>query len=532
MGKKKGFHSSGKTKTAHQMSVNKGSMKIQKLPTRKIESIKGSAYIPSTTSVHLKREEDKTRKIFIVNTDIFLHDPCALANLKDNKIIIPLSVLDELGEFKKDKDELGANSRAVAKYLSEVPSDSFKNGAKLKSGGTLFIDTEEDVRSLAPLKHRKDTTENKLLAVALKQQQENKDTPVIIITNDINLRNKAKAYGIKAEEYKNDKVSVYNGFQEIEVNEKLFDNIRKNGRAICPIGSNIMPNEFVIIKNGRQETIETICKGDFLVHLPKLPSVFGITARNPEQRFALHLLLDPDITLVTIGGRAGSGKTLLVLAAAFKQLLDKTYRRISVARPIEPMGKDIGFLPGGVEEKMGPWVQPINDNMYVLFSNLKEQGSEKNTVLSAHEEETQQRKFRKEKKKDNKKTSAIMSQSSKGPENGRPKAPWQKYIDQGLLYIEPLTYLRGRTLPNQFIFIDEVQNLPGDIIKTIITRAGEGAKIVLTGDIDQIDSPYLNEFNNGLSVVAYNFKNIHLAGHITLTESVRSELAKIGSEIL
>lgn len=476
-------------------------------------------------------DKNDTKKIYIIDTNIFLHDPEVLLNLEDNYLVIPFTALDELDNFKKGLDELGANSRQVSRYLNKVRNGgNFKDGVKLESGGTLFIDTEDGIHSLSPLKNHSDKPDHHILAVALKwqQTQQNRDIPVILITNDINLLNKASAYGIKAEEYRNDKVGVYTGFQEIRDNG-IFNIAKRSGKAPIPEDLEIMPNEFVIIKNDKNERVETICESDVLVRLPinVVPSqtVFSIRPKNAEQRLALELLLDPNITLVTITGKAGTGKTLLALAAAFEQQQKKIYSRISVARPIKPLGEDIGFLPGDINEKLNPWMQPIFDNLDILFLGWKKICAEK-----PKEDAEPTRKERKQKRKASEGESTGRHKPTET--NSRPKPPWQKFIDDGLLYVEPLTYIRGRSLPRQFFIIDEAQNLTGHEIRTIITRAGEGTKIVLTGDINQIDSPYLNIHNNGLSIAIHRFKKYACSGHIMMMRSERSALAELAANIL
>lgn len=478
-------------------------------------------------------EKTGTKKIYIIDTNIFLHDPEVLLNLEDNYLIIPFTALDELDNFKKGLDELGANSRQVSRYLNKVRNGgNFRDGVKLESGGILFIDTEDGIHSLSPLKNHADKPDHHILAVALKwqQTQQNRDIPVILVTNDINLLNKASAYGIRAEEYRNDKVGVYAGFQEMRDKNGVFNVAKRSGKAPLPDDLEIMPNEFVIIKNDRNDRVETMCKDGILHRLPinVVPSqtVFGIKPKNAEQRLALELLLDPDITLVTLTGKAGTGKTLLALAAAFEQQQRKIYSRISVARPIKPMGEDIGFLPGDINEKLNPWMQPIFDNLDILFSGWKK-------ISAERPKEDISEPTRKEKKQKRKASEGDSTKKHKPTEtNGRPKPPWQKFIDDGLLYVEPLTYIRGRSLPHQFFIIDEAQNLTGHEIRTIITRAGEGTKIVLTGDINQIDSPYLNIHNNGLSIAIHRFKEYSCSGHIMMMRSERSALAELAANIL
>lgn len=469
-------------------------------------------------------------KIYILDSTVFLHDKNAIINLKDNHIHMPITVYDELDDFKKDMGELGTNSRYISNFLKEILGDGeFKNGIPLKTGGKLFIDTENDIRSFEPLKNHRDNASNRILAVALKKQKEFPNNPVIVISNNPSILIKASAYGIRAEEYKNDQVEIYEGFKEIKGDKGLIDVIKKNGRVSCPLDIKMVPNEFAIIKHG-PDTIETIHQGGSLVqlHRPQNNNVFGIMPKNPEQELALQLLLDPNIDIVTITGEAGTGKTLLALAAAFEQVRhSKIYSRIAVARPTIPMGRDIGFFPGTVEEKLRPWMQPIFDALDFIFRKNKAAEIIENTEIEIEIEKksSQKKKPRKEKARNTSQNNRVSDSAT--IRKHRPS--WQNFIDSGLLIVEPLCLMRGRTLPRQFLIIDEAQNLTGPELKMIITRAGYGTKIVLTGDIEQIDNIYLNRKNNGLSVTIHRLKESDVSGHISLKEVCRSRLAALGA---
>lgn len=499
---------------------------------------------PKIKGVAAMTEKNDTKKIYVIDTNIMLHEPKIFAALENNYIVIPFSALDELDSFKKRGDELGKNARHIARLIEKVRANgNCKEGFILETGGILFIDNEKNIRSLSLLKDHEDKPDHRIIAVALKWREAYKNIPVILLTNDINMIDKAAAFDVYAEEYWNDKVNVYAGFQEIEDDNGLMDIIRKSGKVSLPdyLRSEMMPNEFAIIKDNRGEELEAIRKKDLLVktNIESLEAIYGIKPRNKEQAFALKLLLDPTISLVTLVGKAGAGKTLLALAAAFSQF-GRRYKRISVARPIVPMGNDIGYLPGDIKEKLNPWMQPIFDNLDILFSaylktvkqqdNNKSESPNKLFPEDTKKEQTRKEKKRERKSKTNDKTTFQSSSLENG--NGIKKPPWQKFIDEGTLYIEPLVYIRGRSLPNQFLIIDEAQNLNLHEVKTIITRAGEGTKIVLTGDIEQIDCPYLDKHNNGLSIVIDRLKQFESTGHITLMASERSPLAELAANYL
>lgn len=474
------------------------------------------------------------RKIYILDTSVLLHDPRILDNLENNHIVIPISVLNKLEEFNKGMDELSTNSRQILKYLRDITRDNnIVAGIGLKNGGKLFINTEDDLRGFAPIKTHKDTLDTRILAVALKLQKDNPLSSVIVITNSPGLLNKAAAYGVKAEEYKSDQVGeIYTGVQEInDFTGALSDSIRKYGEAPRPATDiEMLPNEIVVIKNNKGSTIETINKNNRLIptRIKNDSTIFGIKPKNQEQRSALELLMDPDIALVTMVGPAGTGKTLLALAAALEQLKNKTYRRISVARPIIPMGEEMGFFPGTVQEKTRPWLMPIFDNLDFLFRDKMDSPVSINTPESKKwKNETARERNKKDKRKNK-----ISADQQGVRENKKVVSQWEKLVEAGCLDLVALPLLRGRTMPHQFIIIDEAQNITGLEIKTIITRAGVGTKIVLIGDIDQIDNRYLNKNNNGLSIAIHRCKNSDITGNIMLTSTVRSELAKLGATLL
>ncbi len=478
---------------------------------------------------------DGEEKIFVIDTNILIDDPNAIARLKDNIIVIPFSVLDELDGLKKRSDELGNNARRASRFINKMK----KNGKSLSegvaiydadgnpTGGTLYLDNEIGIKDLSPLQTHNDTPDHRIMSVALKWKNSTfleakklePDAPVILITNDINLRNKADSFGIIAEWRKTDKVSDYTGSREIS-DGKLYNLLEETGVAAnsdLNQENKYSPNECLLVRRG-ERFVPAIFREN-RVEAIKMPNdVYGVKPRNIEQQFALELLLDPKIRVVTINGKAGTGKTLLALAASLQQLHEDIYDRVAVARPIVVMGNDIGFLPGNIEEKLNPWMQPIYDNLDILFppDNYKNKHAQKT----------------KRKGKRKKICGVNWSESEHQLAEYQQVDTWQKLIEEKLLCVEPLAYMRGRSMPRQILIIDEAQNLNRHEVKTIITRIGEGSKIILTGDIEQIDNPYLNKNNNGLSIAREKLKNWYRAGHISLKKSERSEVAEYVSSIL
>lgn len=464
------------------------------------------------------------KKIFVIDTNVLVEDRKAILSLKNNYVIIPFSVISELDVIKKRRDELGANARYASRFINKAKKNghSFREGILLESAGMLFIDNEKGIRNSPILKDHDDTVDHRLIAVAMKWRKNNPHIPVTLLTNDINLRTKADSFGIAAEIYKTDRVNAnYLGFREIHDN-KVFETIKEKGfimGSALKLDNNsklipIMPNECFIIK-GKAHSLPAVFSNKKIERINIPESIYGINPRNPEQELVLGLLLNPKISIITINGKAGTGKTLLALAAALHQLNEEKYKRIAVGRPIVTMGNDIGFLPGDIEAKLNPWMQPIYDNLDILFSSdIKKQKKHSNEQSG------------------NKRKGKVFGVDLSQFQCQKPKETWQKLIDDGLLCIEPLSFIRGRSMPDQILIIDEAQNLNRHEVKTIITRIGENSKIILTGDTNQIDNPYLDQNNNGLAVVIDKFKNEECAGHITLVKSERSALAELAANIL
>lgn len=412
---------------------------------------------------------------------------------EENELVIPLVVIEELDTFKDSENEIGRNARQVARTLdSYMEFGSLNKGISLSNGGSLRV--ELNCMSNIPAHLDPHKADNRIIGVALGLAERYPDKQVILVSKDINMRIKCDSLGVESQDYHKDHLvdnadELYSGFTEITIQDEEIDAFHAGTSLLRPdmMSTSFYPNQFVLMKsiiNPKKSALARVID----LHSPfdrvlDHKDIWGIIPKNKEQTFALNLLMDPDVNLVSLIGLAGSGKTLLSIAAALQQTVEsKEYKRIIVSRPIQPMGKDLGFLPGALEEKMSPWIAPLNDNLEFLFDgNIK---------------------------------------------------TLEMFKESGIIQIEALTYIRGRSIPNSFIIIDEAQNLSVHELKTIITRAGEGSKIVLTGDIEQIDSPYLDAVSNGLSIAVEKFKEYDIAGHVTLRSGVRSGLATLAAKIL
>ncbi|MBN2340537.1 MAG: PhoH family protein [Deltaproteobacteria bacterium] len=441
------------------------------------------------------------KKTFILDTNVLLNDPNSLYTFEENDVIIPIYVLEEVDTFKKDMSELGKNARAISRILDGLRAHGrLVDGVSVNDeGGTLRVAfaTKELPKEFALLGN---TADSRILAVANQMQKESPDTPCIFVTKDINLRVRGAALGLQVMDYMADKVhmdDLYSGRFERTVDDELMQQLFANGEAQVPVESDqdekMPPNSFAVLHGatGGGSAIVRIQSDGTTARVLKGngPSVWGIRPRNKEQHFAFELLLDDNVRLVTLVGQAGTGKTLLALAAGLQKAAEEqVYQRLLVSRPVFPLGKDIGFLPGDVNEKLRPWMQPVHDNLELLLG------------ISSREKRT-----------------------------GRSS---DELFDMDMVHIEPLTYIRGRSIPSQFILVDEAQNLTPHEVKTIITRAGDDTKIVLTGDPYQIDNPYVDATNNGLVHVVKRFKGEAIAGHITLVKGERSDLAERAAELL
>lgn len=437
-------------------------------------------------------------KTFILDTNVLLLDPLAINKFgSGNKVFIPLTVIEELDRFKKDQNENGRNARYFSRLIDGFRSEgSLFNGVKLENGGTLQISVSKEYKGSAGSGLKLDLNDNIILssALTLKEAGEN----VTLITKDINLRIKSDAVNIHAEDYETTDVTVdelYSGQRQVLFPiEKIEEFEKERFLKIEPGDINsVYPNEYLILVDKNNPFKKALGrfhakKGGVVPLIKPKEGVWGIHPKNIEQQFAMDALLNNEINLVSLVGKAGTGKTLLAIAAGLECAITKqNYSRVLVSRPIVPMGRDLGFLPGDINEKLGPWMQPIFDNIDFLFGNQR-----------ARNEMT----------------------------------TWDELINQGLLHVEPLTYIRGRSLPQQFMIVDESQNLTPHEIKTIITRAGEGTKIVLTGDSEQIDNPYLDSLNNGLVYTIDKLKGEEIVAHVKLSVGERSPLSEIASKLL
>ncbi len=430
-----------------------------------------------------------SQKTFVIDTNVFIHRPDAILSFKNNEVVVPLWVLEELDKLKSGSDERGRNARHAIRFLDRISKHgNLSEGVKIGNGSIVRVALSHSQDIPADLEI--DKTDNKIILTALSLQKEGKR--VFFVSKDINARVKATALGIKAVDYEKQKVNIdelYSGNKEAVVSSDFIDQLKECRK----IGwkENLINNEFVLLINnaGDKKAIGKYRRktSDLKYLGVRTASVYGVKPLNDNQRMAFNLLLDDKLSLVTLVGKAGTGKTLLALAAGLKKVLgEKKYTRMLVSRPVIPMGKDIGYLPGAKSEKLAHWMKPVFDNLeYILRVSKKEK---------------------------------IKS------------VEW--IMDNNLLEIEALTYIRGRSLPNQLIIIDEAQNLSPHEIKTIVSRAGQGTKVVLTGDPYQIDNPYLDSGSNGLTYLVEAFKGQELFGHMTLEKSERSELAELAAEIL
>jgi PhoH-like ATPase len=440
-------------------------------------------------------------KIFVLDTNVLLHDPQAIFKFEENTVVIPIYVIEEVDQFKKELSERGRNARLIARTLDELREQnghSLQDGVDIAEGGRLVIATPADAELWRSRDNRQ--MDHAILGTALELRDAQPERKVIFVTMDSNLRIRADALGLIAENYEGGRLHVtelYTGIIRVQVPKEMVDVLGK--RDAVELGeltpkSDLYPNAGVVLESRDQARHTALGRWD-AVNQKVIPlrvsreGAWGIRPRNLEQTIALDLLLDPDIHLVTLVGKAGTGKTLLAVAAGLQHVLDDgAFARLVVSRPIFPLGRDVGYLPGTLEEKLNPWMQPIFDNLEYIFSANRRR-------MADHRD-------------------------------------YQELVASGQLQIEPLTYIRGRSLPNQFLIVDEAQNLTPHEVKTVITRAGTGTKIILTGDPDQIDNPYVDSQSNGLTMVAERFRGETISAHVTLTKGERSELAERATQLL
>ena len=432
------------------------------------------------------------RKTYILDTNVLLHDPESLFSFEDNAIVLPLSVIEELDRIKRRSDEVGRNAREVSRRLDELRMRGrLSEGVGLANGGSVRIEINGNQPDNQPYGIDLNTTDNRILALAYALMNHGQ-TPVILVTKDLNLRIKADVLGLAAEDFYSDKVDyhkLYSGVTELYLSVEEIDRFYREGYLDYQ-ASDLQPHQFCILR--LDESSSKSALGRYFQHrLHKLThdgkAVYGIKALNKEQKFALDLLLDETIQVVTLVGKAGTGKTIMALAAGLEKVLEGggRYNRILITRPIVPLGNDLGYLPGDKEDKIRPWMQPIYDNLEYLCN-----------------------------------------------EHIQPNGCIDYLIANGKIELEALTYIRGRSIPKQFIICDESQNLSPHVIKTILTRVGRGSKIIFTGDPEQIDHPYLDASSNGLSYLVEKIKAEEISGHITLIKGERSGIAELGARLL
>ena len=438
--------------------------------------------------------ESYSDKKIVIDTSVILYDALALQSFPKTDIHIPLCVIEEVDRFKRSLGENGRNARHFSRFMDTLRNrGSLTKGVPLETGAYVFVSMENIKKDLLPERgFSQDKTDHLILATALSLKQQFPKAAVELISKDINLRVKADVFGVKCRDYDPDRVAsveeIYTGIRSLSVSSDILTSFFQEG-SCQPLKTKLHANQYVILKEKDRTALGRYDrKQDRILSLiqPLTAPTWQVHPRNPEQSFAFDALLNDDIEFVSLAGKAGTGKTLLALAAGLHKTLDEgRYRRLLVSRPIFPMGRDIGYLPGDIDQKLNPWMQPIFDSLEFIMGSGK-----KNSRLI------------------------------------------QDLIDQGLLNIEPLTYIRGRSIPRQYLIVDEAQNLTPHEIKTIITRAGSGTKVIITGDCYQIDNPYVDAANSGLTYSIEKFKGEDIVAHVTLSKGERSKLAELAANLL
>lgn len=441
----------------------------------------------------------KLKKIFVLDTNVILHDFNSIYNFEENDVVIPITVLEELDKFKKGNDQINYHAREFNRELDRISGDLlFTKGVPLgKNLGKLSVETGKEFSEQMRNSFQDNIPDHRILAIAEYLHNDRKRKKVILITKDINLRMKAKSLGIPAEDYKNDQVKdlddvISLGITTVEnFDDTKISHLYKSHEGITEeelgFKKAIIGHEYFILKNNSSSALAHFDPIEKIMTRVEKPNSYGIFPRNAEQTFSMHALLDPKISLVALTGRAGTGKTLLALATALQQI--DMYDQIFLARPIVALAdKDLGYLPGDAKEKIGPYMQPLFDNLSVIKHKFNIHSKEYLKI--------------------------------------------DELLRDERLQITPLAYIRGRSLSNTFFIVDEAQNLTPHEIKTIITRAGEGTKMIFTGDIEQIDSPYLDKKSNGLAYLSDRMKGQDIFAHVNLVKGERSHLADLASSLL
>jgi PhoH-like ATPase len=435
-------------------------------------------------------------KNYILDTNVLLHDPHSLLNFKDNCVLIPIEVIEEIDRFKRESSELGQNARAVSRKLDSLRGQGrLSQGVPLPNGGRLRIIFQEKNGNGNGNGHSNQNVDSRIVALALNVQRSDEKVPTILVSKDINLRIKADAHGLQAEDYETDRIQLqdlYTGMRERTVSAEKMASFRANEELQLDPGEKYYPNEYCTLfeeTNAKRTALTKVdASGTKLIPIIDCrEGVWGIKPRNREQHFAFDALLDDRVKLVTLMGKAGTGKTLMAMAAGLKRtVMDREFRRVVVARPTISMGKELGFLPGSLEEKLNPWMQPIHDALELLSDLNMGHESRRSTDL----------------------------------------------MRSGSVVVEALSYIRGRSIAHQFMVIDEAQNLTPLEVKTIITRVGNNTKIVFTGDPYQIDNPYVDSSSNGFNYIISKFREQAISAHIELQKGERSDLAELAANIL
>lgn len=431
-------------------------------------------------------------KTYVLDTNVLLHNPLALYAFEDNHVVIPLAVIEEIDNRKKGQDEIGRHARMASQELDRLRlQGKLSKGVDLPKGGLLWIELNHQEIGGLPQGLDPQKYDNRILAVAYNLKKEGAG-PVTLVTKDLNLRIKADVLGIPSEDFHNDRVDydrLYAGVEELYLSAEKVDAFFREGKLPWPNDDPPPPNCFFVLKNSSNPSHSALSRYENKLLRPLAQEnsrVWGIKGRNKEQKFALELLMDDSVQVVSLVGSAGTGKTLLALCAGLEKVLEQgAYSRLLITRPVVPMGNDLGYLPGDKEEKLRPWMQPIYDNLELLLRNCSD-----------------------------------------------PLGILDDFSRRGILEMEALTYIRGRSIPGQFILCDEAQNLSPNMIKTLVTRVGEGSKIVFTGDPDQIDHPYLDASSNGLTYLVERLKGEEIAGHVRLFKGERSQVAELGAKLL
>tara|TARA_Y100000310_G_scaffold54101_2_gene49652 strand:- start:1025 stop:2335 length:1311 start_codon:yes stop_codon:yes gene_type:complete len=435
------------------------------------------------------------KKTYVLDTNVFLTNANSIFEFKNNDIVVPLKVLDEIDKHKKRQDGVGLNARKTIRILDNLRNKgNLHRGVRIRKGAGILSVRGYDVADV-PVGCELASADNEIITTAITEHKKNVKRKVIVVTRDINMRVKCDSLGMPTEDYVPDRVvddesKLYTGFTKHLVDDELIDQFYDDEEIIFEKDDgNFSPNQFVMLVSNNNDKKTALSKfTNYGAPLKKIQDyktrgIWSMRPRNKEQTFALDLLMDATVPIVTLTGKAGCGKTLLAIAVGLEQVLEqRKYKKLVVSRPVQPLGKDIGYLPGTIEEKMRPWLMPIQDNIDFLMNGQKDNMS--------------------------------------------------MFFEDGTIQIEALTYIRGRSISNAFVIIDEAQNLTTHELKTIITRVGENTKVVLTGDVEQIDNVYLDATSNGLSYAVEKFKLHDIAGHVTLVKGERSKVATLASRVL